>query len=466
MEILFGFLSAFFTALPFAIVIFSALAICVFSIWFINSPAAAIGLMTVIFLIETASLTPLALKLGIWIYLPDFLILLLLPGFCYRLLALRKFDSIPLAWWILGLVQMTSFAWGLASYGTGAGVDFRPHFYVWLGAAYLATFDYDEAWARRFLKYFLIIGVGVCAIAYYRWIMGELDYELHRELMSFDATGVGFQRVVAAGPMFITACAMLAAAYLAMMNRSRPLLWVLVPLFGITILAMQHRSVWMAAFAGTIALVWALGRIRSGVGSKFLSMALLGGVLLVVIVASGKFGGAVESVQEQAMRATSTTSGTFVGRVAGWQSLLSTWAGSRSPATYLIGKPFGSGYERYEGSALGGKKVGYMPHNYYVHLLYRGGLISLFAYLWMIGQGLKVLISNIQNKRDSFAPLLFAMLVAQLVYYIPYAIDYAQMILIGLVLGAISRERRSRKNMGQSVPASATPITSTLQMTR
>ena len=445
MEIIYELLSAFFTVMPFIVVVLLAFTICISCVLFINSATAAIGLMVVIFLLETASLTPLVMHLGLSLYPPDLLVLLLLPGFFYRLVILKKFRSIPRAWWVLGLVQMTLFAWGVVSFGTGAGVDYRPHFYVWLGAAYLATFDYDEVWARRFLKFFIMMGIGVCVIAYFRWIMGAVDYKFQRELLQLDSTGVGFQRVVAAGPMFITACALLVTAYQAATNRTKPMAWMLVLLFGITILAMQHRSVWMATFAGIMALGWALSRVRSGVGSKFLSMGLGLGLLLLVIVASGKFGGAVDSVQQQAERATSTTSGTFAGRVGGWQSLLKMWVDSHSPVTYLVGKPFGGGYERYQLGSAGAQKVGYMPHNYYVHLLYRGGLIGLFAFLWVVAQSLKVLLMRMKNKQDAIAPLLFAMLVAQLVYFIPYELDYAQMILIGLLLGLISSEQKKLK---------------------
>src|SRR5450830_1716178 len=452
MDIIYDLLSAFFTIIPFVVVMLLAFAICISFVWFINSATAAIGLMVAIFLLETASLTPLALHLGLWLYPPDLFVLLLLPGFIYRLVILKKFGAIPRAWWALGFVQMILFAWGLASFGTGAGVDYRPHFYVWLGAAYLATFDYDDAWARRFLKFFIIMGVGVCIIAYFRWIMGAVDYKFQRELLQLDSTGVGFQRVAAAGPMFITACAMLVAAYQAITNRTKPMAWILVLLFGFTILAMQHRSVWMATFAGIMALGWALSRVRSGVGSKFLSMGLGLGLLLLVIVASGKFGGAVDSVQQQAERGISTTSGTFAGRVDGWQSLLKMWVDSHSPVTYLVGKPFGGGYERYQLGSAGAQKVGYMPHNYYVHLLYRGGLIGLCAYLWVVVQSMKVLLARMKSKQDDIAPLLFAMLVSQLVYFIPYELDYAQMILLGLLLSMISSERKKLKVHEKDLP--------------
>jgi len=441
MEILDTALSVFFSTMPFVIVILIALMLWVFSIAGINNPFFTIAMMVFIFLCETSLMGPFALNLGLWVYLPDIFVLLVLPAFFYRLIALNKISMIPLAWWLLGVVQISLFAWGLMVNGTAAGVDYRPHFYVWLGAAYLATFNYDEDWAKRFLIFFTAMGLGVCIIAYYRWVMGAIDYHFYQELLRLDSTGVSFERVVASGPMFMTACAMLVSLYYVIIDRTKPLAWILTLLFGLTILAMQHRSVWVATIAGVLALIWGLSLVRSNATSKLFSISLVFVILLLIGVASGQFNGVLNSIDNQVISATSTTSGTFVGRVGGWQSLLKIWIDSHSPVTYLVGKPFGGGYERFEFGDLGGKSVGYMPHNYYVHLLYRGGLIGLFAFLWVIWRAIKVLLSRVRGKQDIVAPLLLAILIAQLIYFIPYELDYAQMILFGLLLSLITSEK-------------------------
>lgn len=446
--------------LPFAFAFFLALALWTLAILFINSAVVAIGTLAAVFLLEATSLTPLALHLGIWVYLPDLLIALMLPAFFYRLVLMKKFAAVPRAWWVLGAVWMALFVWGLKQYGSGAGVDFRAFFYIWVGAAYMATFDYDEAFARGLMKFFVIMGVGVCAVAYYRWTMGAIDFEFHRELQRFDSTGVALQRVIRSGPTFILTCALFVVAYQAVSERTKPMAWVLAALFGVTVVAMQHRSVWLAAGAGFVALALALRQLRAGVGSKLISMVLAVTLLLVLIAASGRFQGAVESVQDQAARAASTTGGTFVGRVVGWKDLLRTWAGSGSPVTYLVGKPFGGGYERYA-SDFGAEKIGYIPHNFYVQLLYRGGLVGLVAFLWVVAQGIRTLWARLRRRDDAIAPLLLAMLVAQLVYYIPYGIDYSQMLLFGLLLGMITNEQikasatRQVTLVGKAIPQRA-----------
>jgi O-antigen ligase len=130
--------------------------------------------------------------------------------------------------------------------------------------------------------------------------------------------------------------------------------------------------------------------------------------------------------------------------VVGWQALLKMWVESGSAVTYLVGKPFGSGYNRYA-SETSGQVIGFMPHNLYVQLLYRGGLLGLGAFLWAVGQGVRTCWSRLRRRDDGMAPLLFAMLVAQLVYYVPYGIDYAQMLTFGLLLGMVASEKKTLK---------------------
>jgi len=448
-------LTLFFTVLPFVVAFLVAFLLCTLAVLFINSAPIAMGTMTVIFLIETSLLAPFALNFGIWVYLPDLLMALLLPAICFRLILLKKFDAIPRVWLGIGLLWMGLFAWGVIKYGTIAGVDFRSFFYIWLGAAYLATFDYDEAFARSLTKLFIVIGVGVCIVACYRWVAGAVDYEFYRELQKLDTTDVAFHRVVAAGPTFILACSLLVLVQKALNERFSPIVWFLALMFGITVVAMQHRSVWAALFAGLVALVLAVRQMRAGAESKVFAMVFAGIVLVTIIVVSGRFQGVVDSVEQQAVRAVSTTGGTFVGRVVDWQVLLKNWAGSISPTTYLIGKPFGSSFER-DASGPGNIKINYAPHNFYVQLLYRGGLVGLIAFLWVYVQATRALWSRLKRKQDVISPVLFAMMVAQLVYFIPYGIEYSQMLLIGLLLGVINSERNRPKapesNFSRSSP--------------
>lgn len=439
-----------FAAAPFVIVILIALGLVFLTVTSTINVWVPLVLLYLVLVIDTASLHSAALKLGLLVYPADLAAAIFFFAFLYRVFFLGKGGLVPRAWWILGAVQMGLFVWGLAQNGTGAGVDYRQHFYVWIGAAYLATFEYDAARAQRFMRWLLPLAIALSCVAIYRWIMGAMDWQFQSELDRLITTGISF-RVIWAAPTFMIAMAMLVAIYYAITDRGKFGYWFWVLTFGMMVLVLQHRSVWAAALVGVGVLVFLLTRHQAGKMGKVLFL----GFALFAIVSIGltSLKGVSESVQTQSSRAFSVTEGTFAGRVGGWQFLLKDWLNSGSPITYLVGKPFGSGYSRYS-SNFGGHEVGYVPHNYYVHLLYRGGLVGMLCFLWVVWFGVRAIWVRIKQG-DDFAPLQLAMTIALLVYYIPYGVAYDQILIMGLLLSVIapSREVARLPHLSQSVPS-------------
>ena len=422
-----------FYALAMVVAALLALAISVVLIWASTNAIGGAVLLLATLALETSSTTPLAIRLGLWLYLPDLIAGLLALALIYRVAVLGKGRQVPLAWWVLGVVQAGLFAWGLAKYGTGAGVDYRQHFYIWVGAAYFATFQNSFDFSTRLLRLFIPFAVVLSSIAAYRWVMGALDWQFQRELDALVTTGIAY-RVIWSQPTLIVAMAMLICVHLATTARRPSGSWVLVAMFGSVVVVLQHRSVWVSGMAGLLTLVFA-GSYQRVVQLPRLSGALIGLAAALVITVAG-LKGSSESIQLQAGRAVSS-SGTFAGRVSGWRSLLTEWFSSRSPITYAVGKPFGSGYTRYSST---GAQITYQPHNYYVHLLYRGGLIGLSCFLWIAIAGLKSLLQALRRGEPN-ASLHLALTVGLLLYYIPYAMTYDHAILLGLLLCAIARDR-------------------------
>ena len=150
-----SFLAYLFAAAPFVIVLLIALGLVFLTVTSTINAWVPLALLYLVLVIDTASLHSIALKLGLLVYPADLAAAVFFFAFLYRVLALGKGGLVPRAWWILGSVQLGLFVWGLIQNGTGAGVDYRQHFYVWVGSAYLATFEYDAARARRFVKWLL-----------------------------------------------------------------------------------------------------------------------------------------------------------------------------------------------------------------------------------------------------------------------------------------------------------------------
>jgi O-antigen ligase len=85
-----------------------------------------------------------------------------------------------------------------------------------------------------------------------------------------------------------------------------------------------------------------------------------------------------------------------------------------------------------------------VPHNHFVHILYRGGLIGLFATLYIFYQLLRSGVKGLKNTDKRWAPYFLAVFAAFLSYYIPYWASYGHGILIGIAISYFGIARTQR----------------------
>lgn len=105
--------------------------------------------------------------------------------------------------------------------------------------------------------------------------------------------------------------------------------------------------------------------------------------------------------------------------------LLSSWV-DWDLISKLIGEPFGSGWDS-------GREVS--PHNYYIQTLLRTGLLGLAALLAVFGRTLVQLRRAMYRESGGiYHALLFAMMVTQLVYYLPYGVHPEHGIILGIAI--------------------------------
>ncbi len=432
-------LSYVFSTAPYLVAMVLAVLMVALLVQATQSPWLVLGLLGLAMVADTASIHPLTIHLGLWVYPGDAFAGITAAALLVRVLFMDKRHLVPTAWWVFGAAQFIMFAWGLVAHGTGAGVDYRPHFSAWAGAAYLATFVQDDAFIKKLLVFVQLIAWGVMTVAVYRWVGSEIDAELARDIDKFITTGVPY-RVLWVAPTFMIAVALMLSVFYAASDRAQGSYWPLALLFGAFVLALQHRTVWVTTMAGIGVLGYALSKARAGAGLKMAAAAL--SLVVLVAVMATSLQGVSGSIQSQAERAVSGGGTFYGGRVLSWVALLQEWAGSSSPITYLLGKPFGSGYERYT-SEYAREAVTYQPHNYYVQLLYRGGLIGLVAFVWTLVNAFRALRQQLKDKQV-FAPFLLGLFAALVLYYVPYGVSYDHAIFLGLMLGAIARDRAIR----------------------
>ncbi|MEU5547919.1 hypothetical protein AB0G85_37375 [Streptomyces sioyaensis] len=124
---------------------------------------------------------------------------------------------------------------------------------------------------------------------------------------------------------------------------------------------------------------------------------------------------------------------TLVWRADGWLELLPQL---RTPLDWLIGLPFGTGYKR----VMDGILVSLSPHNYFVQLLLRLGLIGvcaltvLYAAVWRSAAAQSD-ASNDTSKSSSAPGLLFRLLICgQLVFCVADPLFPEQAMILGLLI--------------------------------
>jgi hypothetical protein len=193
---------------------------------------------------------------------------------------------------------------------------------------------------------------------------------------------------------------------------------------------MLHRSVWMALGGGLAGLF-----IYDHQGRKRLFKTLLVGGIVGAAVLGFAFGDRILTGVDQAVNeATSSEDSTFIWRLEGWEALLFPETGW-SVADILIGRPMGSGYARTLGNSLVNAaeiESGVIPHNYYVSMLLRGGIVGLVAFVAFHVKLMKILMRQAREENPSpLAPCFVIILVTQLIYYVPYSADLIQGVLLG-----------------------------------
>jgi O-antigen ligase len=106
----------------------------------------------------------------------------------------------------------------------------------------------------------------------------------------------------------------------------------------------------------------------------------------------------------------------------------------QSTQNYLIGNPFGTGWERTVLTSDGVQQLrDETPHNFYVQTLLRGGGIGILTFLTLYFMLLCKLFYRAKIDRE-VRPILLCLIVlltTQLIYYIPYGFDYVQAIFLG-----------------------------------
>jgi O-antigen ligase len=374
------------------------------------------------------------------IELSDLLFVLVVAAGLARLLRVRRYT--PLLRWLLllGIVLLVSLLRGMLTISPQGSInDFRQYLQFAGPALYFATFP-PSAWLSDRIGRIWLAAAGVMvALVTLRWL--DVFAGVHLGVPAEEFGNDTAIRVIDGPYTFFlaTAAVLTLPAWVQHGRRARRLRWLSVLLL-LFVMLLDRRTVWLAMLVGVVVLLLRNRRF----GRR--ALAMLAGAAIVTSLVFVAFPGSSSDQEPLARSATST--GTLTWRVDGWSELLSSW--SENPANWLVGRPFGSGFER----RVEGSQVDSHPHNFYIETMLRSGVAGLLALialtagllraLWRLGRG--------SGARGLFGPDVLPALVAmQLVWFITWVPGSEQGIVTGLALALVAtRARAPRRDPGRA----------------
>jgi O-antigen ligase len=190
-------------------------------------------------------------------------------------------------------------------------------------------------------------------------------------------------------------------------------------------LLLQHRTVWVVTLLGLLWLFRGQTRLLRRFVIAGAALTALGGILLATAFRDDFV---MESLQDSA-----TNPDTFIWRVGGWYQLI--FLRNANLFHFLLGDPFGTGFSR----VIGGFRVDVNPHNFYVGIYLRFGILGLLVLIWLYfsllrqSENLKL---NHKLKNTYLDPRLWRLfLLFHLMYFMTYYPGYEQCILLGMIVG-------------------------------
>jgi O-Antigen ligase len=364
------------------------------------------------------------------IELSDLLFVLVVAAGLARLLRVRRYT--PLLRWLLlfGIVLVVSLLHGMLTISPQGSVnDFRQYLQFAGPALYFATFPASAWLSDRIGRLWLGAAGVMVALVTLRWL--DVFAGVHLGVPA-EAFGNDTAIRVIDGPytfFLATAAVLTLPAWVQQGRRALRLRWLSVLLL-LFVMLLDRRTVWLAMLVGVVVLLLRNRRF----GRR--ALAMLAGAAIVTALVFVAFPG--NSSRQEPLARSATSIGTLTWRVEGWSELVSSW--SENPANWLVGQPFGSGFER----VVEGSDVRSHPHNFYIETMLRTGVVGLLALialtagllraLWRLGRG--------GGAGGLFGlDVLPALVAMQLVWFISWVPGSEQGIVTGLAVALVAIRR-------------------------
>lgn len=442
---------AIFNGMPFAVAVVLGLALPAFVLMLARSFEAGIVYLCVVLAIDAAVLQGGAIYLGIHVHPSDLAYGAFFVAALARWLFVHEPGQRPArsrSFLLLVALAVLGIVVGLATEGRRAGVQGREAFYALSCAGWAMSFAIDEQRLRRLLHGLAAICFVLLAVSAYRWVVyfvpvpdllppdGQWSPDVATRVIASHETLLLAQWLVL-GLVFGTRGA-------GALSLSR---WM-APVLLAAVVALQHRSVWIALVVG---LLVALAVSRRAQQSRPLQLATLLAAAMVVtvpLVLSERLAPLSQEIGQSAANAVSAR-GTVHARLADWRRELGSFVREK-PQVWLVGRGYGRDTTRLHITETGERQVvRFGLHNHYLSLLVHHGVLGLGAFVVLMGSAALALwrvlkAATPQDRGSSGAPLLLVLLGMGAAYHLPYGSDPVQHLLIGVAVAYAATLRRAQ----------------------
>ena len=320
-----------------------------------------------------------------------------------------------LQWVLLGATGLVIYGTvtGFLQLGDAAMLGFRAELYFLVPALFASTLSAQSI--PKAIRAIVWFGVGLALLAVLRWI-GIVP--------SLETSGYLIERVIPAGAALWVAFAALAATFTLFHARqqrgftSYP--WMIAAFCLAVVLFTQHRSVWVAS-AVMLALVFMITNHRTSL--KIFVMLSAGiAVILIEWLNLGHGSAAAESLGHAMSNV-----GTWEWRIERWGLVWETHA-NRGWQAILFGSGYGYGWVT---GVIG--EWEYSPHNGFIQIAVRIGLVGAFLVFLVYALALRKLVfSEMAEHR-----LLWIWTAGILIYFIPYSGNMLTGVILGMAVASL-----------------------------
>lgn len=353
------------------------------------------------------------------------------------------------SWLAFGCLILVSLLRGVPEFGFGATLnEFRSFLYPFTAITWAMSLAWNSTLTTALVQRFaLALGWGLVVIAGYhifRYGLGGAS--------EFVDAGTGIEQtgrpLISGQALMLLLCAIVA---LWLWGRERKTVFLVSGLvFICVVVVVQQRTVWGVGAA--VAIVVFL------VGGASAKRALIpAGLIIAWMVGIILTSNAAPSLLAQ-FSDSATNSGTYGARVTSWLNLIDQ-SMSQGLGTVVFGAPIGSGFGRFEGV---GRWVEFSPHNWYLTIYLRAGLLGLALFLVFLA----IVLAKTLRVRAGVTVTSTVILTAIVVYGWSYSWPWYTGIFIGW---AIASNSSGQEPTAQSPPdeirgtrRSATGLTATM----